>query len=86
MDAIRDQNFVPVKLAVLNTDPTVFVSVKVNPANNGIMVNSTDTVQFVMTPISPEDENFVNVLLFQGSDGLVYPWVANADGEVLIDN
>ena len=48
-------------------------------------VNPTATISFTMSPIDPRDENYVNCMTFVGSDGLVYPWVATADGEVLIE-
>ncbi len=84
-NAPADQNFVRSKLGVLNTDGVTLVTIKINPANGGMMVNSTDTISFTMTPIAPEDENYKKVLLWEGTDGLTYPWVCNADGEVLIE-
>lgn len=85
MNASADQNFVRSKLAVLNTDGITLVPIKINPANGGMMINSMDTISFTMTPIAPEDENYNTCLLWQGTDGQAYPWVANAAGEVLID-
>lgn len=88
-NAIIDQNFIPSKLAVLNTDTvqgTNLVTIKINSSNNGIKVNETATISFTMIPISPEDENYRHCATFMGSDGNLYPWVATADGEVLIDN
>ncbi len=87
-NAIRDQNFVSTGLAVLNTDTvqgTNKVRVKINPLTDSMMVDSMATISFTMVPIDAQDANYVNCLTFEGSDGHVYPWVATADGEVLID-
>lgn len=87
-NAITDQNHVPTGLAVLNTDTvqgTNLVRIKVEESTGALMVNTTDTISFTMVPIDPKDDNYRNCLTFSGSDGLVYPWVANADGEVLVD-
>jgi len=87
-NAIRDQNHITSALAVLNTDSvqgTNKVRIKLNPNNNGIKVNPTATISFTMVPIDAQDENYVDCLTWRGSDGLLYPWVATADGEILID-
>ena len=84
MNAPQDQNFIPAKLAVLNTDGVTLVPIAINETNGGMKVNTTDTISFTMTPISPRDENYRKCMLWVGTDGLTYPWVVNADGEVLI--
>ena len=87
-NAPKDQNYRPAKLAVLNTDTiqgTNLVTNQYNESNDGIKVNTTDTISFTMQPVTPKDENYVDCWLFQGSDGLLYPAVANASGELLID-
>ena len=86
-DASRDGNFSPGKLAVLNTDTvqgTNLVPIQINSSNNGIKVNTTDTISFTMKPIDPRDGNYVGCWLFMGSDGLTYPAVANSNGELLM--
>lgn len=88
-DAIRDQNFVPGKMAVLNTDTvqgTNKVRIGVDESNGAMLVNDSDTISFTMVSIDERDANYVDCMLFVGQDGLVYPWVANASGEVLVDN
>lgn len=88
VNALRDQNFVTSKLAVLNTDlvqGTNLVRLKVNPSNNGILISTMATISFTMVPIDPQDENYVNCWLFEGTDGLTYPAVATADGALLVD-
>ena len=87
-NAIADQNFIRSRLAVLNTDTvqgTNKVRIKINETNSGMKVNESATISFTMVPIDPKDENYKNCMMFTGSDGLTYPWVATADGEVLID-
>lgn len=86
MEAIRDQNHVTSKIAVLNTDTVQGTHlVTIQMTGNSIKTNTTDTISFTMVPIDPKDQNFVNVWAFEGSDGQLYPAVANADGELLID-
>jgi uncharacterized protein YjdB len=84
MNAPADQNFVRAKMGVLNTDGLTLVTIKINPATGGMKVNTTDTISFTMRPIAPEDENYNKVLLWQGTDGLTYPWVVDSEGKVLI--
>lgn len=89
METPRDQNYRPAKLAVLNTDTvqgTNLVTLKFNESNDGLKVNTTDTISFTMQPVTPEDENYVDCWLFQGTDGLLYPAVANSSGELLISS
>jgi len=86
--AVRDQNFVPGKLAVLNTDTvqgTNKVRIRINETSGGMAVDEVGTISFTMIPIGSKDENYVNCMMWVGSDGLTYPWVSNSDGEVLID-
>ncbi len=89
MQAIPDQNFYYSKLAVLNTDTvqgTNLVRIKVNSSDQSLLVNNTDTISFTMVPVTPQDENYKDCWLFEGEDtGLLYPAVANASGELLID-
>lgn len=88
VNASRDQNHIAGKLAVLNTDTvqgTTLVRIAINEVNHAIKVSSSATISFTMVPIDPHDENYVDVWLFQGGDGLTYPAVATADGELLID-
>lgn len=87
-NAIADQNFVRSKLAVLNTDTvqgTNLIRIKINPVTKGVKVNTIDTISFTMMPIDPRDENYRECWLFEGNDGLTYPAVANALGELLIE-
>lgn len=90
METPRDQNHIPAKFAVLNTDTVQgqhLVSIAFNTSSNSIKLNKTATISFTMTPIDPHDENYVDCWLFTGSiDGLTYPAVATASGELLIDS
>lgn len=90
MDASRDNNNIPSKLACLNTDTvqgTNLVRIAINGNNGGIKVNTTTstTISFTMKSIDPRDSNYVGCWLFQGTDNLTYPAVATAAGELLID-
>lgn len=86
-DAPRDENNIPTRLAVLNTDTEQgqhLVPIAVNAAGL-LRINSTSTINFTMQPVDPKDENYVNCWLFEGSDGLLYPAVADEAGSVLVD-
>ncbi len=88
-NAKPDENDVFSKTAVLNTDTvqgTHIVRLVCNESNfNSVKVNTTATISFTMKPIDPRDENYRTCWTFTGSDGLVYPCVATADGELLVD-
>lgn len=86
-DAPRDGNFVPGMLAVLNTDDVQGTNlVPLEITSDGLLqINSTATINFTMEPVDPKDENYVNCWLFQGTDGNVYPAVADQFGALLID-
>lgn len=84
----QDQNHVFSKLAVLNTDTVQgqnFVPIAINVSNDGLKINTTATISFTMVPVDPRDKNYRACWLFQGDDGLLYPAVATAAGELLID-
>lgn len=89
-NAIRDHNFVATKLAVLNTDTvqgTNKVRIQINASNGGVKLNTTATISFTMVPIDAQDENYVDCWLAVSSiDGLTYPIVATAEGEILMDD
>lgn len=87
-NAPRDGNFVPGRLAVLNTDTVQgqhLVPIRINSGDGGILIDSTATISFTMQPIDPRDENYVECWLFEGTNGLTYPAVATAAGALLID-
>ncbi len=84
--APRDGNDIPAKLAVLNTDTVQGQHlVPIEIVGNRIKVDAAATKSFTMVPIDPRDENYVTCWLFEGTDGLVYPAVATADGALLVD-
>ena len=88
-NAVPDGNYVRSRLAVLNTDTVQgqhLVAIGIAESTGSMMVNTTDTISFTMVPIDPRDENYRACMMWVGSDGLTYPWVADADGAVLIDN
>lgn len=88
MQAPRDENSVPTKLACLNTDTVqgrTLVPLRIDSTSGGIKINTVDTISFTMVPIDPRDENYVGCWLFKGLDGLTYPAVADANGHLLVD-
>ena len=85
MNASRDNNHIAGKLGVLNTDGVTLIPIAIDEGNNGMKINQVDTVSFTMTPIAPGDENYEKVLLWEGTDGLTYPWVVDSNGAVLVD-
>ena len=85
-NASIDENFISGSLAVLNTDSVQGTNlVRIRSEGGKLSVTASDSISFTMVPISEQDENGVKVLLFEGTDGLLYPAVANSDGELLID-
>ena len=83
----RDDNNVPVKLAVLNTDTVQGTNlVPIGISDGGVMITDTESISFTMVAIDPRDENYVGCWLFEGTDGLCYPAVATSDGRLLVEN
>lgn len=87
METPRDQNNVPAKLAVLNTDTVQgqhLVTLAISPSGS-LKIAQGAPLNFTMQPIDPRDENYVGCWLFKGTDGLVYPAVADSEGKLLVD-
>jgi hypothetical protein len=84
-NAIRDDNHVPVKLGVWCVDGVTKIPIAINPANKGIMIDTVSTISYTPTSVNPEDENFVDVMLAQGSDELWYPVNVNVSGGILVE-
>jgi hypothetical protein len=85
MEAPRDQNHVPAWLGVWCVDGTTLIPIKINPANGGMMIDTTSTISYTPTPLAQRDQNRVpGLLAAEGIDGLTYPVNVNADGAVLI--
>lgn len=80
----HDQNRVMAKCGVLNTDGRTIVPIKYKESTGEMLTTTTDTISFTMTPIAPRDDNTYPTLLWEGTDGLTYPWVCNSAGRVLI--
>lgn len=85
--AARDQNNIPAKLAVLNTDTVQGEHlVEILIAANGRINCTTDlSINFTPVPVDPKDPNYVNVWLFEGADGLTYPAVADSAGRLSVE-
>lgn len=87
MPNLADDNYIWSKLAVLNTDTVQgehLVPIKCTSAGY-IKVNTTDTISFTMVPNNIPRQGNLPVWTFQGSDGKLYPAVANSSGELLIN-
>ena len=85
--AIKDVNYIPSKLAVLNTDTKQgkhLVAIAINGTTGAIETTTTDTISFTMQPMAPKDVNGMNCWTFEGTDGNTYPAVATAQGHLLI--
>lgn len=88
ISAPRDSSYYPAKIAVLNTDTIQgqnLVTIEIDRITGSILASTTATISFTMKPMTPEDPNYVRVWLFQGTDGKLYPAVATAQGELLIE-
>lgn len=85
MEAPKDANFIRGKLGVLNTDGITTIPITLDEATGAMKINTNDTVQVTLQPISPRDQNYYKCMLFVGSDGLTYPWVVDDEGQVLVD-
>ncbi len=93
METPRDQNHVSAKMGVLFSDGVTLVSIAINSTNDGMKVNTTDTVDPAIIALYtngkaiPRDENDVPAWCAQSdSDPLVvYPLFVDADGAVLVD-
>ena len=92
-NAIKDQNFVKSKLGVLFSDGETLVPIKIDPLNDGMCINVTDTVDpSILAPYEagkaiPRDTNNVPAWSAQSNtDATVsYPIFVDADGAVLVD-
>lgn len=83
----QDDNYIWSRLAVLNTDTTQgdhIVAIKCTSAGR-IKVSATDTISFTMIPDNIPRLGNLPVWTFQGTDGKLYPAVANSSGELLIN-
>lgn len=86
--ALKDANSVSSLLACLNTDTvqgTNLVAIAIDPTSHGIKINTTANISFTMVPIVPKDVNSSACWAFEGTDGKMYPAVATANGELLVD-
>ncbi len=93
-NAIHDQNAVKAKLGVLFSDGVTLVPIAINPANDGMMINSVDTVDASILALYengkaiPRDENGTPAWCAQSNtdSSVLYPVFVDADGAVLVDN
>lgn len=88
-NAKRDQNNVPTKLALLNTDGETVTLIAANPSTHTLSVdNDTNGSDNGPTDVRAlRDENFVPVMMaLSDADGeTLVPLYVDADGKLLID-
>jgi len=80
----QDDNYIWSKLAVLNTDGKTIVPIQCT-SSGAIKANTTDTISFTMVPDNIPRLGNLPVWTFTGSDGKLYPAVANINGELLVE-
>lgn len=88
MDAIRDENRVPVWMATSYLDGTTLVPIKIDSVTRGIQIDTSHTIGFSPTKIAGRDNNHVHVLMGASSvDGTPFPVLADpVTGAILIDS
>ena len=84
-NTVRDDNHIPVRMGVLCTDGITTIPIAIDESTGSMRVNTVDVISAPWPSISPRDENYVDCMMFKGTDGLTYPWAVDADGMVLID-
>ncbi len=84
-DAIRDNNRIPVWLAVSYVDGTTLVPIVVNSSNNGVKVDTTHSA--TPSALAKRDQNFVVARgAASSADGTFLGLFADpATGAILID-
>lgn len=78
-NASRDNNFVPTKLAVLNTDGATIVPLRVNPTTHALNVSDGTTGVDHGPKNALHDQNFVPTLIGVSNLDFKTPVVAYAD-------
>ena len=86
MDAIKDQNHIPVMLGVSYVDGTTLVPIQIDSSNNGIVVDRVNTFSGTINTNALRDSNHVPVLMAENSvDGTLIPVYVNpTTGGILI--
>ena len=86
-NASRDKNHVPTLLGILYSDGVTKVPIAID-GNGDLKTDVTNTISFTPPTVSPEDENYVNVLMAVDSTDptKLCPVYVNSSGAVLIGN
>lgn len=86
-DAIRDENHVPVIVALSYIDGVTLVPVQIDADNAGVKINTSASIQFTPTTYGKRDSNHVVQLMgVSSSTGLPFPVLADpATGAILVD-
>jgi len=71
MQAVRDQNNIPVILGLLNTDGSTLTPICANPSNNGVCIDDDTTGSDNGGTQAGRDQSFVTSLMaVSSSDGV----------------
>ena len=86
MDAIKDQNHIPVMLGVSYVDGTTLVPIGVDSATGGLEIDLVNTFSGTINTNALRDSNHVPVLMAENSvDGTLIPVYVNpTTGGILI--
>ena len=87
-NASRDENYVPTKVAALNSDGTTIVPLKVNPSTHGLLVSDGTSGSDHGPATSPRDQNSVPCIMGVSSSDGSTPIVcyANSSGQLLVQS
>ena len=88
MDAIKDQNHIPVMLGVSYIDGTTLVPIGIDSTTGGLCMDLVHTTTYASNTLSVRDENHKNILMGVNSvTGLSCPvFVDPVTGGILADN
>lgn len=92
-NAPHDQNTIKAKMGVLFSDGVTLVPIAINSSNNGMKINTTDSVSAGILALYnngkaiPRDANGQPAWCAESStdSNVIYPLFVDADGAVLID-
>ncbi len=84
-NAHRDNNHIPVILAISSADGSTPIQIKADPSTHAILTSDGDTGSDLTGDEAERDDNVVTTLLAASeSDGVTpVPLYANTDGEIL---
>lgn len=85
-NAPYDENRIKAKLGVLCTDGVTLVPIAIDPATDGVKIDTVSTIGFTPGSIDFRDANYQPCWMAENSvDGTPIPIFVNADGAILVD-